>query len=74
MHQFHVHKYPVFLAEIRISDNGEKEFIKSKSPYCNKIWGSPYDKFSFDRRKEYFDKPNCNFNCPKGREFFVVEN
>ena len=63
-------KFPIYLAKIEISPNGFRQFIKSETPYTEIIWGSNYDKFMFKLRRAYFPKPNCNFNCPHGREFF----
>jgi len=63
-------KFPVFLAMIEASLNGEKRFVKSDSPYSQRIWGTPFDGYTFELRKEYLNKPNCNFNCPPGRTFY----
>ena len=63
-------KFPIYLAEIKTSSDGYRKFVKSEHPYKEIIWGTPYNKYLFDSRREYLDKPNCNFNCPSGREFF----
>ena len=66
-------KFPIYLAKIKVSPDGTKEFVKEEAPYKEIIWGTPYNEYLFNLRQEYFDKPNCNFNCPSGREFFCCE-
>ena len=66
-------KFPVYLAEIEISSNREKKFVKSSQPYSQRIWGTPFSQFFYDLRQTFFDKPNCNFNCPPGKEFYCCK-
>lgn len=67
-------KFPIYLAEVKAIQNGTKEFVKSDIPYKEIIWGTAYSKHLFDLRREYFNKPNCNFNCPPGKEFFCCKH
>ena len=66
-------KFPIFLAKIKNSSDGTKKFVKDEIPYKEIIWGTEYSQHLFNLRKEYFDSPNCNFNCPSGREFFCCK-
>lgn len=68
--QNNANRFPIYLAEIKTDSDGSRYFKKAETPYANKIWGSKYTSFFFKMRKTYFDKPNCNFNCPPGRKFF----
>jgi hypothetical protein len=67
-------KFPIYLAKIEISPNGDREFVKDSTIYKEAIWGTPYNKFFFKLRKAFFNKANCNFNCPPGREFFCCKS
>jgi len=60
----------IYLAEIVVDSDGNRKFVKSKKPYQKKSIVSEYTSYFFKMRKIYFDKPNCNFNCPPGREYF----
>ena len=66
-------KFPIYLAKIETFSDGVKIFRKEKTPYTEIIWGTAYSKHLFDLRQEYFNKPNCNFNCPPGKEFFCCK-
>lgn len=66
-------KFPVYLATIETSIDGTKRFVKASSIYQKSIWGMPYSRFFFKLRRMYFDKPNCNFNCPPGKTFFCCK-
>ncbi len=67
-------KFPIYLAKVEISLDGEKNFIKSSKPYKMKIWGTPYNSFFFKLRKAFFDEPNCDFQCPPDKKFFCCTN
>jgi len=66
-------KFPIYLAKIETFSDGTKKFEKEKIPYKEIIWGTAYSKHLFDLRQEYFDKPNCNFHCPPGKEYFCCK-
>jgi len=66
-------KFPVYLVKITSSSGGVREFTKDSSPYTEIIWGNSYNRFIFKLRQAYLTKPNCNFNCPPGREFFCCD-
>jgi len=66
-------KFSIYLAKIEYSSDGIKEFVKDSSPYTEIIWGNSYNRFIFKLRKAYFTKPNCNLNCPPGRDFFCCD-
>ena len=59
--------------KIKTFSNGKREFVREGISYKEIIWGTPYNKFLFKLRKAYFNKPNCNFNCPPGREYFCCK-
>jgi len=63
-------KFPIYLTEIVVDSDGNRKFVKAKEPYKHKSIVSEYTSFFFKMRKTYFDKPNCNFNCPPGRKYF----
>ncbi len=66
-------KFPIFLAKIKTYPNGTREVIRDSIPYKEIIFGTAYNEYLFNLREDYFNKPNCNFNCPSGREFFCCK-
>ena len=67
-------RIPIHLVAIETDFDGNRKFVKAKNPYTHRIWGAKYSRFFFKLRKTLFDKPNCNLNCPPGRDFFCCVN
>ena len=67
-------KFSIYLAKIETFPDGTKKFEKEKNPYKEIIWGTAYNEHLFSQRQEYFDKPNCDFNCPPGKKFFCCRS
>ena len=66
-------KTPIYLANIEFLPNGEKYFVRGNKPYLKVRGDVEYTANLFASRKEYIDKPNCNFNCPPGKEFYCCK-
>jgi hypothetical protein len=66
-------KFPVYLAKVEISPSEDRKFVKESYPYSQRIWGTPYGRFTFKLRKAYFSKPNCNLECPPGKDFYCCK-
>lgn len=67
-------KFLIYLTKIETSSDGVRKFIKNEKPYREAVWGTPYNKFFFKLRKAFFNKPNCDFNCPPDKKFFCCKN
>jgi hypothetical protein len=68
-----MNKFLVYLAKIKTASDGTKKFVKAEVPHKETTWGTPYNSFFFKLRRAYFNKPNCNMNCPPNREFFCCK-
>ena len=66
-------KFPIYLTKIEISPEGDKKFVKGEKPYQKTTDKAVLSKLMFKFRRAFFDGPNCNFNCPPGREFYCCK-